>query len=114
MAADQIRNVVVIGQGGVGKTSIADALLFAAGATTRLGRVDDESSVFDTEPEEHRRKSSVSAALHRYTWRKEKVLYRAPIPDKLLQLGGLRFRVHPSLHVKLDFPFGYVDYALSQ
>ena len=49
MGTEQLRNVVIVGQGGVGKTSIADAILFAAGATTRLGRVDDESSVFDTE-----------------------------------------------------------------
>jgi elongation factor G len=48
----KIRSVALIGQGGVGKTSIADALAFAAGANTRLGRVDDESSMFDTEPEE--------------------------------------------------------------
>lgn len=55
MDTELLRNVVLVGQGGVGKTSVADALLFAAGATTRLGRVDEETSVFDTEPEEQRR-----------------------------------------------------------
>src|SRR4030095_7827508 len=47
-----------------------DALLFAAGGTTRLGRTDDGSSSFDTEPEEHRRKSTITAALHPASWRK--------------------------------------------
>jgi len=50
----RIRNVVVVGQGGVGKTMVSDALLFGAGVTTRLGRADDGSSSFDTEPEEQR------------------------------------------------------------
>jgi len=72
MASDvtRVRNVVVVGQGGVGKTMTADAMLFAAGVTTRLGRTDDGSSSFDTEPEEIRRKSSVTAALHPASWRK--------------------------------------------
>ena len=66
----KLRNVAVIGQGGAGKTTVADALLFAAGATTRLGRVADESSAFDTEPEEIRRKSTITASLHHASWRK--------------------------------------------
>ena len=57
MSAEEVarlRNVAIVGQGGTGKTSVADALLFAAGAVTRLGRVDDGSSAFDTEAEEQR------------------------------------------------------------
>jgi elongation factor G len=69
----KLRNVAIVGQGGTGKTSIADALLFAAGAVTRIGSVDDDTSAFDTEPEEHRRKSSITAALHHMTWRKHVV-----------------------------------------
>ena len=67
MPADEVarlRNVAIVGQGGTGKTTVADALLFAAGAVTRIGRVDDGSSAFDTEPEEQRRKSTITAALH--------------------------------------------------
>ena len=59
----KIRNVAILGQGGVGKTSLADALLFAAGKVSRLGRVDDGSSLFDFEPEEIRHKVSISASL---------------------------------------------------
>src|SRR5207244_4375658 len=73
MPADEVaklRNVAVVGQGGAGKTTVADALLFAGGASTRLGRIDDGSSAFDTEPEEQRRKSTITSSLHHLAWRK--------------------------------------------
>src|SRR4029453_17942574 len=69
----QIRNIGIIGQGGVGKTSLADAILFTAGATTRRGSVDDGSSAFDFEPEETRRKLSLSTAFHHATWKKHQI-----------------------------------------
>ncbi len=65
-----IRTVAIVGQGGVGKTSVADALLFAGGANTRLGRVDEESSLFDTEPEELRRRSTITSSLFSFEWKK--------------------------------------------
>src|SRR5574339_643543 len=68
-----IRNVAIVGQGGGGKTTVADALLFAAGAVNRSGRVDDGSSMFDTEPEEVRRKSSITSGLHHASWKKHEV-----------------------------------------
>jgi elongation factor G len=69
----RLRNVAIVGQGGTGKTTVADALLFAAGVATRLGRTDDGTSLFDTEAEEQRRKSSITAALHHVGWRKHDV-----------------------------------------
>src|SRR3989449_194507 len=69
----RLRNLAVVGQGGAGKTTVADALLFAAGASSRLGRVDDGSSAFDIEPEEVRRKSSITAGLHHAAWRKHEL-----------------------------------------
>ncbi len=66
----QIRNVGIVGQGGTGKTSVAEALIFGMGATTRLGSVDDESSSFDSEPEEQRRKLSLTTAMHHGGWSK--------------------------------------------
>ncbi len=73
MAADdptRIRNVAVVGQGGVGKTLVADAILFAAGAATRIGRTEDGSSAFDIEPEEQRRRSSITAGINHCAWKK--------------------------------------------
>src|SRR6185295_8929055 len=69
----QVRNVGIVGQGGGGKTSLADAILFAAGAVTRLGSVDDGTSAFDTEPEETRRKLSLTTAFHHAPWKKHEL-----------------------------------------
>jgi len=70
---EKLRNVAIVGQGGAGKTTVADALLFAAGASTRHGRLDDGSSAFAVEPEEIRRKSSITSALHHAAWRKHEL-----------------------------------------
>lgn len=69
----RLRNVAIVGQGGTGKTTVADALLFAAGVSTRIGRVDDGSSAFDIEAEEQRRKSTITATLHHVPWKKHEV-----------------------------------------
>src|SRR5256885_7480875 len=59
----KIRNVGVVGHGGVGKTSMVEAMLFAAGAVTRLGKVDDGSTTTDFDPDEIKRKISINAAV---------------------------------------------------
>src|SRR5436309_1629461 len=65
MALDitKIRNIGFVGHGGVGKTSLVHAILFAAGATTRLGRVDDGTTTTDFDPDEIKRKISLSTAV---------------------------------------------------
>lgn len=68
MGPDRIRNVALVGHGGSGKTSLAEALLHGAGVTTRLGRVEDGNTVTDSEPEEISRGSSVSLAMAPFEW----------------------------------------------
>ena len=72
-ATSEIRNVVLVGQKGAGKTSLSEALLFSAKATTRLGRVEDGNTVFDFEPEEQKRVASVQASLAALEWKKNKI-----------------------------------------
>ena len=55
-----IRNVGLISHVGTGKTSLADAILFNAGQNTRLGKVDNETSLLDYEPEEVKRRTTIS------------------------------------------------------
>jgi elongation factor G len=69
----QLRNVGIIAHGGAGKTSLAEALLYNAKATDRMGRVDDGSSNFDYDPEEIRRKITISTSFHHYAWNKVEV-----------------------------------------
>jgi elongation factor G len=69
----KIRNVALVGHGGSGKTSLTEALLFGAGATSRHGRTEDGTTVCDTEPEEVKRGISVSLALAPFEWAGHKI-----------------------------------------
>jgi elongation factor G len=72
-AADRIRNVALVGHRGSGKTSLHEALLHEAGATTRLGSVADGTTVSDADEDEKARGMSISAALASFEWRDVKV-----------------------------------------
>jgi elongation factor G len=92
-AADRIRNVVLVGHRGVGKTSLHEALLFEAGAISRLGSVPDRSTVSDSDPDEQARQMSISAALRSLQWQGRKInLIDAPGDPSFIAdaLGAMR------------------------
>ena len=65
----KIRNLGVVAHGGAGKTSLTEAILYATGMIDRLGRVDDGTSTMDFEPEEIKRKISITSALDHCEWK---------------------------------------------
>ena len=68
-----IRNVALVGHGGAGKTTLTEALLFAAGVINRKGRVEDGNTTSDFDPEEVKRHISVSVSLAPFEWHDHKV-----------------------------------------
>ena len=64
----RIRTFAIISHGGAGKTSLAEAMLFDSGETTRLGKVDENTSVMDFEPEEINRKITISTSFNTLKW----------------------------------------------
>ncbi|MDR7523193.1 MAG: elongation factor G [Armatimonadota bacterium] len=89
-APAQIRNVAVVGHGGVGKTSLVEALLFQAGAIDRQGRVEDGTTTTDFDPEEIRRKHTINASLAPLEWEGTKInLIDTPgYPDFIGEVAG--------------------------
>jgi elongation factor G len=71
--AKDIRNIALAGHASKGKTTLAEAMLFLAGATDRLGRVADGNTVMDFDAEEKRRKASASTALAPLEWKNTKI-----------------------------------------
>ena len=70
---DRIRNVVLLGHGGAGKTTLAEAMAYLAGMTSRLGRVEDGNTVSDYDKEEIKRHFSISTTLIPVPWDKVKI-----------------------------------------
>ena len=70
---DRIRNVVLLGHGGAGKTSLAEAMAYLAGMTSRLGKVEDGNTVSYFDKEEIKRKFSISTAMIPMEWNNMKV-----------------------------------------
>ncbi len=70
---DKIRNVALVGHGNSGKTSLAEVMLYQAGVTNRLGRVEDGNTSMDFEPEELKRNISISSGFNQFNWKKHSV-----------------------------------------
>jgi elongation factor G len=70
---EKIRNLVLLGHGGTGKTSLAEAALFTSGAINRLGKVDDGTTTSDFDPDEIKRKVSINASLAPVEWKGHKL-----------------------------------------
>ncbi len=72
-SSEKIRNVALVGHGGAGKTTLTEALLHRSGVITRLGRVEDGTTVSDHDPEEQRRGLSLSLSIAPFEWKGHKV-----------------------------------------
>jgi len=98
-AGENVRNVVLVGHGHAGKTSLVSAMLYTAGATQRQGRVDDGSATTDYDDEEISRKMSISTSLAYAEWGQTKI--------NLVDTPGFNMFVHEA---KMVLPV--VDAAL--
>lgn len=111
MEIENLRNVGILGHGGAGKTSLGEAMLFAAGVTQRAGRVEDGTSVFDFDPEEIKRHISISTAFHSLVWKKLHLTladtpgyatFLADAINSMRAFEGAVFLLNPSAGIKVE------------
>ena len=86
--ADNIRNILLAGHGGSGKTALAEAMLFKSGLTERMGSTNEGSTVCDFDPEEIRRKISINSALASTVWQDTRINI-IDAPGQFDFLGGM-------------------------
>ncbi len=72
-ATEDIRNVVLVGHGSVGKTMFAESALYESGAVTRLGTIQDQNTVSDYDEDEHKRKFSLNLSIVPVEWEGKKI-----------------------------------------
>ena len=70
---DRIRNVVLLGHGGCGKTSLVEAMAYLAGLTTRMGTVADKNTISDFDKEETKRQFSIHTSVVAIPWKDSKI-----------------------------------------
>lgn len=102
-SADAIRNVAIVGHNGAGKTQLVSALLYTAGATTRLGKVDDGTAPTDFDDEAIARKHTLGATLAWLEWRDHKInIIDTPGFGSFLSETGAAMRVADAAVVVVD------------
>jgi len=105
--AEELRNVALVAHGGSGKTSLAEAILFNGKGTTRLGRVDDGTSNLDFEPEEIKRKITISTSFHHCSWKKATInLIDTPGDDNFLSDTKFSLQAADGVVVVIDATAG--------
>jgi elongation factor G len=105
--AQQLRNVALVAHGSSGKTSLAEAMLFDGKATTRLGKVDDGSSNMDFEPEEIKRKITISTSFHHCSWKKQTInILDTPGEDNFLSDTKFSLQAADAVVVLIDATSG--------
>ena len=81
---EDIRNFVLVGHSGAGKTSLAEAVLHTAGQTNRLGSVDEGTSIFDADDEEKQRKCSIDPGFGHLAWKDKSSFHNDDASVKIL------------------------------
>ncbi|MCA8997963.1 MAG: elongation factor G [Planctomycetaceae bacterium] len=104
---NELRNVVLVGHGSVGKTSLADLMLFKAGVSKRLGSPDDGTSFLDTEDEEKNRHHSITSHVCHFEHNNARInLIDAPgMPDFVGQVIGA-YRAAETVAICINAPHG--------
>jgi len=98
-----MRNVAFAGHGGAGKTTLAEAMLFKAGVTNRLGKVEDGNTVMDFQPEETRKQQSINTSFIKYTHDKHVVtLMDTPGDQNFFSAAKTCFPVADSMAFVID------------
>ena len=104
---EQLRNIALVAHSGSGKTSLAEAMLFNGKATTRIGKVDDGSSNLDFEPEEIKRKITISTSFHHLNWKKHVInLIDTPGDDNFLSDTKLSLQGADGVVIVIDAAAG--------
>jgi len=96
---ESLRNVAMISSAGAGKTSLAEAMLFTAGAVPHLGSIAQGTTVSDFEPEELHRRSSVSTSLLRCSWNAVSIYHN--VVSAPAMGGPNRLNYRPFVHRKI-------------
>lgn len=100
---DRIRNVVLLGHGGCGKTSLVEAMAYLAGLTTRMGTVADKNTISDFDKEETKRQFSIHTSVVAIRGKTTKLMFW--IPQAILILSGKSKRQFPQRMQQLSlFP----------